>query len=145
MQGPQPTKTAGTFRPLERGINTVVALILAEPGQLAKWETRIACFEAGPFCYAFGRYLLAPAWPDNPRVLGTEAEGALLSETPRRLAHRCRVRVGLQSLLDGGPVVKEDDGANHLIAPLDLIDKVECELGKICQRVHPCGSLLSPL
>jgi hypothetical protein len=28
---------------------------------------------------------------------------------------------------------------------LDLIDKVELELGKIRQGVHPCGSLLSPL
>jgi hypothetical protein len=69
----------------------------------------------------------------------------VLSETPRQLAHRFRVRVGLHGSLDGGPGVKEDDGANHLITPLDLIDKVELELGKIRQGVHPCGSLLSPL
>jgi hypothetical protein len=126
-------------------INTVVALTLDDPGQLAKLETLIVCFEAGQFFHDFVRYLLAPAGTDNFRVLGKEAEGALLLETPCQLAHRFRVRVGLHGPLDGAPVVKEDDGANHLIAPLDLIDKVEFELGKIRQGVHACGSLLSPL
>jgi hypothetical protein len=40
---------------------------------------------------------------------------------------------------------KEAEGANHLIAPLALSDKVEFELGNIRQGGPPCGSLLSPL
>ena len=53
--------------------------------------------------------------------------------------------VGLHGPLRGGPVVKEDEGANHLIAPLDLIDKVQLELGKIHQGFHLGCSPPSPL
>ena len=68
-----------------------------------------------------------------------------MSETPRQLAHGFRVWVGLHGPLRGGPVVKEDEGANHLIAPLDLIDKVQLELGKIHQGFHLGCSPPSPL
>src|SRR5262245_53251298 len=106
-------------------ITTVVALILDDPGQRAYWEPRIACFEAGQVFHTFVRALLAPAWPDKLRVRGKEAEGALRSATPGQLAYRCRVRVGLYSPLDGRPVGTEAEGTNHLLAPLDLLDKVE--------------------
>jgi len=47
-------------------------------------------------------------WPSPLCVLGKEAEGALIPETPRQLAHSFRVRVSLHGPLGGGPVVKED-------------------------------------
>ena len=126
-------------------IKAVVAFIMDDPGQLAKLEPVIACFEAGQFFDHLCGHLLAPAGTGDFRVLGKEPESALLPEAPRQLPHGFRVRVGLHSPLGGSPIVKEDYGANHLIAPLDLIDKVELELGKIRQGFHPRCSPLSPL
>jgi hypothetical protein len=119
-------------------IDPLVAFIMDDPGQFAKLEPVIAGFEA---CQCFDDlvgHLLARAWTEERCMVRKEAEGALVSETPRQLAHGFRVRMGLHGPLRGGPVVKKDEGANHLIAPLDLIDKAELELGKICQR-FPLG------
>src|SRR5207244_13532429 len=48
------------------------------------------------------------------------------------------------SPVGGSGVGKEDQGADHCIAPLEMIHKVQLELGTIPQRVHPCGSLRPP-
>ena len=115
-----------------------------DPGQFAKLEPVIAGFEARQFFDDLVGYLLAPAWTDELYMIGKEAAGALVSEPPRQLAHGFRVCVGLHGSLSSGPVVKEDEWANHLIAPLDVIDKVQLELGKIPQRFHQCVSLRPP-
>src|SRR5262249_56087461 len=110
--------------------------MMDDPGQVAKLEPVIAGFEARQFFDDLVGHLLAPAWTGELCMVGKEAEGTLVSETPRQLAHGFRVRVGLYGPLRGGPVVKEDDGANHLIAPLDVIDKVQLEFATIPQRFH---------
>ena len=122
-----------------------MAFILDDPGPLAKWEALIEGFEAGQCFDDRVGHLLAPAGTDDRRMLGKEPEDALLAETPRQLAHGFGVRVGLHGSLGGGSVVKEDERAKHLIAPLDLIDKVAFALDKIHQGVQAGGSLLPPL
>ena len=75
-------------------------------------------------------------------MVGKEPEDALLPKATCQLAHGFGVRVGFLGSLGGGAILKEDDGANHLIAPLDVIDKVELELGKIRHLFHPhCSPL----
>jgi hypothetical protein len=43
-----------------------------------------------------------------------------------------------------GVVGKEDEGTDHFIAPLDMIHKVQLELGKIPQRFYQWVSLRPP-
>src|SRR5207249_10397039 len=44
-----------------------------------------------------------------------------------------------------GAIAYEDDGADHFIAPLHVIDTVELELAIIRHRFHPRGSPLHPM
>jgi hypothetical protein len=115
-----------------------------DPGQLAKLEPVIERFESGKcFDHLFG-HLLAPAWGDNRRLVRKEPEDALLPEATCQLAHGFRVRMGFLGPLGSGTIFKEYQGANHLIAPLDVIDKVELQLGKIRSRFHPRCAPLYP-
>ena len=59
-----------------------------------------------------------------------------MPEATRQLPHSFGVRAGFRSPLGGGPIVKEHQRAHHLIAPWDVIDKVEVQLGKIRHRCH---------
>jgi hypothetical protein len=125
-------------------INTLVAFIMDDPGCLATLEPVIEGFEAGQCFDPLWGHLLAPAGHDHLWVVRQKPQDAVGPEAPGQLAHGFRGRVGLHGPLGGGPVVKEDSGAQHLIAPLDLSDKVECELGTIRQGFHPRCSPLSP-
>ena len=53
--------------------------------------------------------------------------------------HRFRVGVGFLRPLCGGAFLKEDERADHFVAPLDLIHEVELELGKVSLRFHQCA------
>lgn len=116
-----------------------------DPGSLAKLAPVIEGFESGQCFDHLCGHLLAPAWRDKLCLVRKKPQDALVPEAPCPLAHRFRVRVGLHGPLGGGPVIKEDEGAQHLLAPLDVIDKVECALGKIRQGFPPRCSPLSPL
>lgn len=65
-------------------------------------------------------------------------------EATRESTHRIRVEVRFLGPLGGRVVGKEDQGADHFIAPLDMIHKVQLELGNIPQRFHQGVSLRPP-
>jgi hypothetical protein len=60
------------------------------------------------------------------------------SKLPGQPPHRRGVRVGLVGPLPGRAVGEEDHGADHLIAPLDLIHKLQLQLREVVRR-HPYG------
>src|SRR4029434_234806 len=43
----------------------------------------------------------------------------------------------------GGTIGKQDQRTDHFVAPLQAIDEVELQLGKIFCRVHACSPLLT--
>jgi hypothetical protein len=75
------------------------------------------------FCTSLPRYVRPP----NPH--------ALLSKLPGQPPHRRGVCVGLVGPLPGRAVGEEDHGADHLIAPLDLIHKLQLQLREVI-RLH---------
>ena len=76
-------------------------------------------------------------------MLREEAEHALLPKASSQIAHGFGVHLGFLGPLRGGTIAKEHQRTNHLIPPLDVIDKVQLELGKIWQGVHQRFSPLS--
>jgi hypothetical protein len=80
---------------------------------------------------------LAPArWADL-RGLGKEAQWVLLPNAAGQVAHGCGRGLRFRGALGRGAIVEEDHGTHQLIAPLDMIDKAEVEVGKSGQRVQP--------
>ena len=122
-------------------VNALVAFVMDDPSQLAILEPVTERFESGHFCDHLFGHVSAPAGGDHLRLVRQEPEHALLLEAPRESTHRIRVEVRFLGPLGGSGVCKEDQGADHFIAPLDMIDKVQLELSKIPQWFHQCVSL----
>ena len=74
------------------------------------------------------------------RFVQEQTEHALVLETTPKLSHSFRVGVRFASALRGRTVLKEDQGPDEFIPPLDLIDKAQLELRKVTSRFHD-GSL----
>jgi hypothetical protein len=70
------------------------------------------------------------------RLVRQKPEHALLLEATGESTHRIGVEVGVLGSLCSSILCKEDQRADHFIAPLDMIDKAQLELGKIPQRFH---------
>jgi len=100
-------------------------------------------FEACEFFHDGFWDLLPPARTEESRVLGEEAEHPMLPKASCQIAHGFGVHLGFLGPLRGGAIAKEHQRPNHLIPPLDVIDKVQLELGKIGQGVHQRFSPLS--
>ena len=64
-------------------------------------------------------------------MLRKEPQHALLPKAAGQIPHGFGVQLGLLCPLGYGAIAYEDDGADHLIAPLHAIDKAELELGII--------------
>lgn len=125
-------------------VHAVVAFVMDDPSPLALLKPVIERFESGHFCDHLCGHVSAPAGGDHLRLVRQEPEHALLLEAPRESTHRLRVEMRFLSPVGGSGVGKEDQGADHCIAPLEMIHKVQLELGKIPQRFHPCVSLRPP-
>jgi hypothetical protein len=79
-------------------------------------------------------------WGDDFGLRWKEPQHALVPKAPGQIPHRFGGQVGLRGPLGRGAIAEQDNGADHFIAPLDAIDKVELELGIIRHRVHLPGS-----
>ena len=80
------------------------------------------------------------AFGDDFDIVQEQTEHALVLETTPQLSHGFRVGVRFMSALRGRTVLKEDQGTDEFIPPLDLIDKAQLELRKVISRFHD-GSL----
>lgn len=125
-------------------IHAFAQLVKDDPGQFTILKPCVEAFEPGDFLDHGLRHPSTPAWGDHLEGVRKQPQHALLLEAALQLAHRFRVRTCCLGPRRGATIGKEDEGADHFIAPLDLIDKVELELGKIRQGVHPGCSPLSP-
>src|SRR5215813_3716147 len=96
-----------------------------DPGQLTIPASLIEALESREFLHHDGGDRRAPARPGALCRFGKQPERALMPEAPRQCPHGFWVRVRFRGPLGGAPVVKEPYGANHLIAPLAMIDKAE--------------------
>jgi hypothetical protein len=123
--------------PFDRlGVNAVLQLAQENPGQFTVPESVVEGFEACEFCHDGFWDLLTPARTEEFRVLGEKAEHPVLPKASRQIAHGFGVHLGFLGPLRGGAIAKEHQRTNHLIPPLDVIDKVQLELGAIWQGVH---------
>ena len=73
--------------------------------------------------------------------LWKKAKQALLLETADELPHRFRVGSRVVStlrdgLLGGGALLKQDQGTDQFVAPLELIYEAQLQLGKLAYRFH---------
>jgi hypothetical protein len=73
-----------------------------------------------------------------------EPKHPVFLEAPRQSPDRIWMEMGFLSPVRGCVVGKEDEGTDHFIAPLDMIHKVQLELGNIPQRFYQCVSLRPP-
>ena len=112
-------------------VNAIVHLVPNNPGQFAIPKSVVEGFEARQFLHDGFGDRLAPAWPDDLRVLGKQSQSALLPKAAGEVAHRFGMGVRFLGSLRRGAIFHEDHWANQLIAPLDMIDKAELELVKI--------------
>ena len=112
-------------------INALVAGVMNDPGSFAIPEAAREGFESGHFCHHCCGHGAAPAWRDKLRVVWQEPKHPLLLEAPRESTHRLWMEAGFLRPVGGRVVGKEDEGTDHFIAPLDMIHKVQLQLGKI--------------
>jgi hypothetical protein len=78
--------------------------------------------------------------PHDLDIAREKSQHALLAEAPMEHPHRLGVRGGFLGPLGGSAVGKQHERANHLIAPLGLIN--QRQLGKCCGGVHSNPSSL---
>ena len=74
--------------------------------------------------------------PRSRDVVGEQPEHALLPETASQPPHGIGRGVRVLRPLHGCSIGQEDEGADELVPPLDLIHEVQLQLGKLGRRVH---------
>ena len=77
-----------------------------------------------------------PALPCSRDVVGEQPEHALLPETAYQPPHGIGMGVRVLRPLHGCSIGPEDEGADELVPPLDLIHEVQLQLGKLGRRIH---------
>jgi hypothetical protein len=70
--------------------------------------------------------------PYDLDITREEPQHPLLAEAPMERADCLRMRGGCLGTLRSGPIGKEHQWANYLIAPLGLIHQPQLQLGKLC-------------
>jgi hypothetical protein len=73
-------------------------------------------------------------------ISGKESSHALLPEAALEGADGVRMGMGFLRPLLGRPIGKQDQRADHLIAPLGLIHEAQLQLCKLRSRFHRCPS-----
>ena len=69
-------------------------------------------------------------------IAGQEAQHPLLTEAPVERPDGLGMRGGFVGALGGRAIGKQDQRANDLIAPLELISQPQRQLGRTLHRVH---------
>jgi hypothetical protein len=77
---------------------------------------------------------------DDVQIVGEEPEHALLLEAACEFPHCLGMGLCFLGPLHGRAPLAQDEGADELITPLYLINKVELELGKVTHRFPSVSS-----
>lgn len=126
-------------------INPVLRLVPDNAGQFAIAKSVVKRFQSSQLLHHVFGDRLAPTGGDDFGLFRKEPQHPLVPKATGQIAHGFGVKLGLLCPLGRGAIAKEDDGADHFIAPLNAIDKVELELGIIQHRFHRRGSPLHPM
>ena len=113
------------------------------PRQLAILKARVECFQTRQFVdYRLGHTCRFALGHDRD-IVRDEAAQALPVEATQEITHGFNVGLGFLGALLGGTIGKQEQRTDHFVAPLQAIDEVELQLGKILCRVHACSPLLT--
>jgi hypothetical protein len=125
-------------------VEAVVQGTKNDPRQFARgkaWEER---FEPGQFLDHRWRHASRFAHGHDGDIVREQPEHPLFMEAARELPHRFDVGLGFLRALFGGTIGNEDQRSDQLIAPLQPVDKVQLQLGKILGRVHTSSAAMRP-
>jgi hypothetical protein len=112
-----------------------------DPGEFPRMKPCIERFELIDLLAHSLGHPGRPALPRSRDVVGEQPEHALLLETADQPPHGIGMCVRVLCPLRGCSTCQEDQGADELVPPLDLIHEVQLKLGKLGRRVHGTPSL----
>jgi hypothetical protein len=117
-------------------VNAVPEFVEHDPGEFPRMKPCIERLELIDLLAHSLGHPGRPAWPRSRDIVGEQPKHALLPETGDQPPHGIGMCVRVLCPLRGCSICQEDQGADELVPPLDLIHEVQLKLGKLSRRVH---------